>query len=121
VATEAPSNPGLADAARAALEGGPEDEARLRAFLSAFAEATLIAADDNGWVSADVDGEDYLALFTDLIELYFFEPGLRWTAVRASDAIAKVIAGDYDGLVLDAGPRQIELSREDVLDFFELT
>ena len=120
--TEAPSNPRLVEAMRnvrdASLDGL---EARLRALLHELVLSTLVAADDGELSSVETEDENlYLALFTDLVELHFFGPGSRWVAITADDAIKRVASGEYDGLVVNPGSRQLELSREDILEFFDI-
>lgn len=98
-----------------------ELDQRLRPFLEALVESKLISGDDPfPSVLETEDEEDYLAVFTDVIELHFFEPGSPWRAISGEDAVRLVAQGDYDGLVVNPGQRQLELSREDIQDFFEI-
>jgi hypothetical protein len=118
MSTEAPSNPRLAAAIESLLDAPSEElEPKLRGLLEQLAASTLIGGDE---LEVETDEGLFLALFTDLVELHFFEPGGRWSRVEAAEALRRVARGDYDGLVVNPGRRQLELSREDVLDFFEL-
>lgn len=118
---DAPTNPRLVKAIVEVLDAPSfELDARLRPFLEALVEAKLMSGDDPfpSVVETD-DEEEYLAVFTDLIELHFFEPGSPWRAISGEEALRRVARGDFDGLVVNPGQRQLELSRDDVQDFFE--
>ena len=118
---EPPDNHSLTQAMRA-LADAPEWETEqfLRPVLTAFVDATLIAGDDEGPMMTETDDGEYLALFTDLIELHMFEPGARWITIPAEDAIRSVAEGEFDGIIVNPGGASFELSREDVKDFFDI-
>jgi hypothetical protein len=94
-------------------------EENLRPLLGELLVSTLIAGRDGDLLTVDVDGDDYLALFTDLIELHMFEPGSPWEAIATEEALRQVAGGDYEGVVVNPRGRSFELSRDDVLDFFD--
>lgn len=97
-----------------------ELDLRLRPFLEALVEANLISGDDPFPTAVETeDEEEYLAVFTDLIELHFFEPRCPWRPISGEEALRRVARGEFDGLVVNPGQRQLELSRDDVQDFFE--
>ena len=102
---EAPSNPALAKAieeVRAAA--GEEWERKLKALLEQLVAATMIAGEDDGEpVTVEIEEGEWLALFTDLVELHFFEPGRSWQAFAVEDAIRLVAGGDYGGFVINPG------------------
>ena len=119
---EPPDNQLLARAMRE-LADAPEYDAErfLRPVLEAFVQATLIVGDDDGPITVEGDdGGTYLALFTDLVELSLFEPNLAWTTIQAEDAIRCVADGEVDGMMVNPAGSQLELSKEDVLDFFDI-
>ena len=109
----AQDNQHLTDAI-AVLQGASVDrlEVALRALLQAIVDSTLIRPKDND--------DKVLLLFASKLDLHFFEPGCPSTEVRGADAIRSVAEGKFDGLVLNPGTREFELSREDVLDYFEV-
>ncbi len=112
---EAPDNRDLLQAINDLAEASQDDVDRLlKPVLQRLVGATLITERDLSTV------DDFLALFTDPIDLHFFEPGAAWITISAAAAIKLVARGDYDGLVVNPGRRQLELSREDVIDFFEI-
>ncbi len=119
---EPPDNANLIRAMRAFFDA-PESETEryLRPVLEALLEARLIAGDDEGPITLESDsGELFLPLFTDLIELHMFEPGSRWIAMPTVDAIRSVAEGEFDGLIVNPAGQELELTREDVLDFFDI-
>ena len=120
--TDVPSNPRLVEAMRGVRDASLDGlEGCLRALLAELVLSTLIAGDDGELSSVQTEDEQvYLALFTDSVELHFFGPGSRWVAIAADEAIRRVADGEYDGLVVNPGSRQFELSREDVLEFFDI-
>src|SRR6516162_3155778 len=97
---DAPSNPALSAALMGVLgASGDELRSQLLALLDALIASKLIAADDDGYVTVEgEEGASMLALFTDLIELHFFEPGSAWVLISGEDAIRRVAQGDFDGL-----------------------
>lgn len=115
---ETPNNAELRRALDA-LKLASDDElpARFTAALKTFAASTLITCEET---FEGEDGGDYLALFTDIIELFAFENGARFETITAIDAIKAVNAGDYDGLVINCQGNALELDAEDVREIFEL-
>jgi hypothetical protein len=119
---EPPDNQPLLFALRALFDA-PEyaRDLSVRPVLEAFVQSTLLSGEDEeGAFTVDLDDGVYLALFTDPMELHMFEPGSRWTAMPAEDAIRSVARGDFEGLIINPAGQSFELSREDVEDFFEL-
>jgi hypothetical protein len=102
-----------------ALKLASEDEmpARFIAALNTFAESTLLTCEET---YESEEGGDYLALFTDIIELFSFENGARHETITAKDAIKAVNAGEYDGLVINCAGNALELEAEDVREIFEI-
>lgn len=106
-----------------ALHEAPEHETEhhLRPLLEALLASTLITGEDEeGLFIVDLDEGDFLALFTDPIELHMFEPNSRRISIRGEDAIKRIAEDEFDGLIVNPAGRSFELSREDVLDFFEI-
>lgn len=122
MAAEPPDNSALVRALAAVLEApSGELEVHLKPLLHTLLGSTLLSGDGRHPTTVETDDEEeYLALFTDPVELHFFEPGTTWRLLAASKAIEQVARGDFDGLVINPGPRQLELSREDIQDFFEI-
>lgn len=97
-------------------------EAPMRAVLEAILASELITGDDDGEPSI-VDGDSgqaVLALFTTKLDLHFFAAGSASRAILGADAVRQVSAGEFDGLVINPGASQFELSREDVRDYFDV-
>ncbi len=117
-----PDNQVLAQAMRELAEAPEYDAERfMRPVLEAFVQATLIVADDDALMTVEgEDGGTYLALFTDLIELSLFEANVAWATISAEDAIRSVADGEVDGMIVNPAGTQLELSKEDVLDFFDI-
>ena len=92
-----------------------------RALLDELVKSTLIAARDPD-TSVVETGEDevFLALFTDVMELFAFESESAWVTMTAEDALRSVARGDYDGLVINPAGKAFELSRNDIEDMFEI-
>jgi hypothetical protein len=115
---EAPDNRPLVAALQALFEA---PEMNLRPALEALAASTLILGeDDEGPFTVEVEEGELLALFTDPMELHIFEPGAKWRTMTGEEAIRRVARDEIDGLVVNPAGRAFELSREDVLDFFEI-
>jgi len=112
---DAPDNRDLLQAINDLAAASQDDVDRLlKPVLHRLVSATLITERDLSTV------DEYIALFTDPIDLHFFEPGAAWKTITAAEAIKLIARGEYDGLVVNPGRRQLELSREDVIDFFEI-
>lgn len=123
--TEAPTNPRLVRAIAAMLDAPDEAmDLMMRPLLGELVEATLVAATSSGPARAPRTvrrrGQPHLALFTDAVELHLFASGEPWIALRADEAIKRVARGDYGGLVVNPGPRELVMSRDDVRDFFDI-
>lgn len=116
---ESPSNPRLVRALAAMLDA-PEAmmDGLMRPFLNELVEAWLVTGREPLIVRRGADR--YLALFTDVVELQLYEREEPWTVLRADEAIKQVARGDYGGLIVNPGPRQFQLSRADVADFFDI-
>lgn len=108
------------------LSGASSEQlgACMRAVLEAMVDSWLITGNDEGDLSVvrgqHGRGHSCLALFTTKLDLHFFDPGCPSIDMRGADAVRRVSAGDFDGLVINPGAQQFELSREDVLDYFEV-
>jgi len=117
-----PDNGPLSSAMRA-LADAPEyeTEQHLRPVLEALVASTLITGEDEeGLFTAEIEGELFLALFTDAIELHMFEPNSRWIAIRGEEVIRKIAEDEFDGLIVNPAGQSFELSREDVIDFYDI-
>lgn len=117
-----PDNGPLTRAINALFEAPATDAGRyFRPVLEALVAGTLIGGAGDDPLTAEGDeGEELLALFTDLIELHMFEPGAAWAPIPGERAIRSVAEGDFDGLVVNPRGRSFELSREDVSELFEV-
>ena len=121
--TDAPSNPRLLNSIRELNDSSVEDMERcLRVALNSLLESELVVGEEDGEPSTfETDDEELmLALFTDLIELHMFAPGSPWKAMEAGDALRQIKEGEYDGLVINPSGVSLALSRDDVLEFFEI-
>jgi hypothetical protein len=115
---EAPDNRDLIAALQAVFEA---PEQNFRKVLETLIESTLIVGEDEeGFLTVETDEGELLALFTDVIELTLFEAGARWTTMSGEEVIRRVAADEIDGLVVNPAGKAFELSREDVLDFYEI-
>ena len=116
-------NQALSDA-MSQLQGALGDglEAAMRAVLRALLESVLIAGEEDGEPAVVEDEEDrvFLALFTSSLDLQLFFAGSPSIEIAGEEAVRRIAAGSYDGLVINPGSQQFELSREDVLDCFEV-
>src|SRR5215472_1739952 len=103
-------------AAIARFVEAPHDEmaVRFRAVLDALLESALLTGDDS--VVETEDGEELLALFTSPVERFAFDGGGSEETMTGAEAIRRVAAGDYDGLVIDPSGRAFELAREEILE-----
>jgi hypothetical protein len=114
---EPPDNRPLLDA----LDGLFASPDRMRPVLEAFVASTLIVAEDeDGPLTVDAEQGEYVALFTDLLELNLFEAGSRWTTMTGEEIVRRIARDEIDGFVVNPAGTSFELSREDVLDFFEI-
>ena len=109
----------------AELLDAPQDDAAalMKSALQTLVSSRLITGDRSEEPSFEEDEEEggvLLALFTDLVELHFFDPGAPWALVAGEEAIRAVARGDWDGLVINPRGRRFTLSREDVLELFEI-
>ena len=118
---EVPSNPRLIKAVHTLLDAYSDDAGQLyRDVLEALVTSTLIAGDDGEPATVDTEDGEMLAVFTDLVELSTFDADLAWKAPAGEEAIRLVASGDYDGLVVNPAGRSFELSKDDVIDLFEI-
>jgi hypothetical protein len=114
-----PDERSLAAAIASFGESTPDEMAvRFRAVLDALLESVLLTGDDS--VVETEDGEELLALFTSPVERFAFDGGGNDETVTGAEAIRRVAAGDYDGLVIDPNGKAFELAREDILEIFEI-
>lgn len=122
MANDAPINPQLVQAIAAVLDASTTElDVKLRAVLKELLLSSLITTSDPFPATVETEDDDsYLALFTDLIELHFFEPGARWQKMSPEEAIRRVANDEHDGLVVFGGGRRLELSADDVRDMFDI-
>jgi hypothetical protein len=112
-------NRALVDGIARLAEAGPDEIAvRFRAVLDALIETSLLTT--AGAVVETMDGEEFLALFTDPVELFGFDESGAQELITGEEAIRRVADGDYDGLVINPNGAAFELTREDILEIFEI-
>ncbi len=97
-------------------------EAAMRRLLEQILTSTFITGEEDGasLVVEDDDGQPCLALFATTLDLHFFSPGAPAVELAGAQAVRQVASGSYAGVVINPGTKQFELSREDVLDYFEI-
>lgn len=82
-----------------------------RAVLDALLKSTLLTCESD---------EDYLPLFTHVVEMFAYDADAERSSITGEEAIRRVAAGDYEGLVIDPAGKSFELSGEDIEDMFDI-